>query len=82
MTDTSKKTVEQEVCGPIMYCTDAGATMSEKKLDGILDIVRTLVRERDSMSAALAFLASRADDLSKDTIETLARQALRNVQHK
>jgi phage-related minor tail protein len=79
MTDTSRKAVERDVCGPIISYVDSGSMMSEKTLSGILDTVRTLVKERDAMSSTLAFLASRAGDLSSDTIETLARQALRNI---
>ncbi len=79
MTDTSRKTVERDVCGPIISYVDTASVISEKKLSVILDTVRTLVKERDAMSSALSFLASRADDLSKDAIETLARQALRNI---
>lgn len=83
MTDTSKKTVERDVCGPITaYLDDHSSMMNAETLSVALNTVRTLVKERDAMSSALAFLASRAGDLSKDAIETLSRQALRNANHK
>lgn len=71
MTDTSKKTVEQEVCNPISKTMHNAPAM--------LAVVRTLVKERDVMANALAFIASRGEDLSKDAIETIARQALKNI---
>ena len=44
----------------------------------MVGIILTLVKERDAMSSGLAFLASRAGDLSKDAIEYIAKQALEN----
>ena len=71
MTDTSKKTVEQEVCGPISQTMHNAPAM--------LAVVRTLVKERDVMANALAFIASRGGDISSDAVETIARQALKNI---
>lgn len=79
MTDTSKKTVEQKICNPIIDCVADGCSISGSGYGDIIDIARTLVKERDVMSNALAFIASRGEDLSKDAIETIARQALKNI---
>jgi len=68
MTDTSKKTVEQKICAPL-----ANYTVNRRE---IIDITRELVRQRDAMSTALAFLASRGSELTGGQIETIARNAL------
>ena len=69
MTDTSKKAVEQEVCGPLIKYLGRHEAAR---------IARTLVKERDNMSTALAFIANRGEDISKEAIETIARNALKN----
>ena len=79
MTDTSKKTVEQKICNPIIDYVADGRGISGAGYAEIIEMARTLVKERDVMSNALAFIASRGEDLSKDAIETIARQALKNI---
>ena len=79
MTDTSKKTVEQKICNPIIDYVADGRGISGSQYGEMIDMVRTLVKERDNMSTALAFIASRGEDLSKEAIETIARQALENI---
>jgi hypothetical protein len=76
MTDTSKKTVEQKICNPIINYVADGRGISGSGYGEIIDIARELVRQRDAMSTALAFLASRGSELSGDQIETMARNAL------
>jgi len=79
MTDTSKKTVNRDLCDPVINYGQHGRKMDQATLTNIIIIARTLVKERDVMSNALAFIASRGEDLSKDAIETIARQALKNI---
>ncbi len=78
MTDTSRKTVENKVCRPIEAVARCEITISKKDAAEMVGIILTLVKERDAMSSGLAFLASRAGDLSKDAIEYIAKQALEN----
>lgn len=78
MTDTSKRAVEQKICLPIIALQSDRANISDTSAEQVVKMIRAIVQERDTMSTALAFLASRAEDLSKDAIERIARQALDN----
>ena len=64
MTDTSKRVVEGFISGH----QDLPASIKE--------VLRALVSERDSMSGALSFIASKGEDVGMDQVERIARQAM------
>ena len=64
MTDTSKRVVEGFISAHQGWPTS------------IKEVLRALVAERDSMSGALSFIASKGDDVGIEQVERIARQAM------
>ena len=63
MIDTSKRSVEGLLAGSLFTAN-------------ISDVVRALVAERDAMSNALSFIASKGEDVGIEQVERIAREAM------